>query len=94
MEPGLVPGGYEAGLEFSWVWAHAWFWLSLQLAHLEGQGMRMLDIGSQRSPWPWFAALNGFDVIVSDVTWEFRALWRRASRDLDSRTQDTLSSLT
>ncbi len=66
---------------YSRVWEYPWVWF--QLESLKGNGLRVLDIGSERSPFPWFLATQGFDVVVSDISPNYWRVWQRASRQLD-----------
>lgn len=60
------------------LWEYPWIWFNLE--KYKGQNMSLLDIGTQRSPYPWLLAGNGFDVTVSDVTGIWKKDWLRASR--------------
>lgn len=66
---------------YSRLWEYPWVWS--QLEPLKGQGLRVLDIGSEESPFPWFLATQDFDVIVSDVTAKYSRVWKRARERLD-----------
>ena len=65
---------------YSRIWEYPWVWL--QLESIKARGLRLLDIGSERSPLPWFLASRGFNVIVSDITANYWRVWQRASRQL------------
>lgn len=65
---------------YSRLWEYPW--LYLQLKNIK-TGLRLLDIGSELSPMPWFFSTHGFDVIVSDWTARYWRRWSRASRMLD-----------
>lgn len=65
---------------YSRVWEYPWIWL--QLETLQNRGLRILDIGSEKSPFPFFLARKGFDVIVSDVDTNRLRMWKRASHEL------------
>lgn len=65
---------------YSRVWEYPWIWL--QLESLQNRGLRILDIGSEKSPFPFFLAVKGFDVIVSDVDTNRLRMWKRASHEL------------
>jgi SAM-dependent methyltransferase len=74
----------ETGLQeyktFSRIWEYPWIWFRMQ--SLKGKNLRVLDIGSERSPFPWFLATQGFHVTVSDLTASYWRAWQRASRQL------------
>ncbi|MGD8313725.1 MAG: methyltransferase domain-containing protein [Syntrophobacterales bacterium] len=65
---------------YSRVWEYPWLWSKLE--SLKGQGLRVLDLGSERSPIQWFLATQGFRVIVSDINAQHWRVWRRASKKL------------
>jgi SAM-dependent methyltransferase len=67
---------------YSRVWEYPWLWF--QLEH-SPRSLRVLDIGSERSPYPWLLAEKGFDVTVSDVTPGYWGLWRNTQRLLGVR---------
>jgi SAM-dependent methyltransferase len=75
---------HQAGLEeyttYSRFWEYPWLWT--QLEPLKKCGLRVLDIGSERSPFPWFLATQGFDIIVSDISANNWGVWERAGRHL------------
>lgn len=65
---------------YSRIWEYPWVWLQLEL--MKGRSLRLLDVGSERSPFLWFLATQGFDVTISDITANYWRVWRRASRQL------------
>lgn len=71
----------EEYLTYSRIWEYPWIWFHLKT--LEQQGLQVLDIGTQTSPFPWFLATRGFDVIVSDIGPDFWRVWQRANRKLN-----------
>jgi|GEM_PF-139183 len=68
---------------YSRTWEYPWLWLQLQ--GLKGQDLRVVDVGSEQSPFPWFLAANGFHVAVSDVTPAHWPAWGAARRRLPAR---------
>jgi SAM-dependent methyltransferase len=74
-------GGLVEYITYSRIWEYPWLWF--QLNSLKGSGLRVLDIGSERSPFAWFLATQGFKVTVSDVTANYWRTWQRASHRLD-----------
>lgn len=65
---------------YSRIWEYPWLWSKLE--SLKGQGLRVLDLGSERSPIQWFLAAQGFRVIVSDISAQHWRVWRRANKKL------------
>jgi ADP-heptose:LPS heptosyltransferase/SAM-dependent methyltransferase len=65
---------------YSRIWEYPWLWSKLE--PLKGQGLRVLDLGSERSPIQWFLATQGFRVIVSDISAQHWRVWRRANKKL------------
>jgi SAM-dependent methyltransferase len=65
---------------YSRIWEYPWLWSKLE--SLKGQGLRVLDLGSERSPIQWFLATQGFRVIVSDISAQHWRVWRRANKKL------------
>lgn len=75
-----VHGGLRQFDTYSRLWEYPWVWTRLE--PLKGRNLRVLDIGSELSPFSWFLATQGFDVTVSDVKancWQF---WQKASQAL------------
>src|SRR6267143_3090200 len=73
-------GGLQEYTTFCRIWEYPQMWFQLEPLH--GRNLRVLDIGSERSPFPWYLAKQGFDVIVSDVTLGYWSLWEAAARKL------------
>jgi len=67
---------------YSRIWEYPWLWFHLQDLP---RNARVLDIGSERSPFPWYLASQGFDVIVSDVTGDHWDTWEKASQRVEVR---------
>lgn len=65
---------------YSRIWEYPRVWL--KLSSLKQQELRLLDIGSSSSPFPWFLAMQGFNIIISDVTANHWRVWKRAKRRL------------
>ncbi len=49
---------------YSRIWEYPWLWSHLK--PLADKGLKLLDVGSEMSPLPWYLASQGYDVIVSD----------------------------
>lgn len=73
-------GGLCEYKTYSRIWEYPWLWF--QLRDLPRKNTRVLDSGSERSPFPWYLATQGFDVMVSDVTADYWGVWKVASRSL------------
>lgn len=73
-------GGLAEYKTYSRIWEYPWLWF--QLESLANQNLRVLDAGSERSPFPWFLAIRGFEVIVSDISLDYWGMWRAASKKL------------
>ncbi len=65
---------------YSRIWEYPWLWL--QIGKLAGRGLTVLDVGSERSPFPWFLCKRGFGVVVSDTAARYWRSWRRAEKRL------------
>jgi SAM-dependent methyltransferase len=65
---------------YSRIWEYPWLWFRIQ--ELAKKDLHILDTGSERSPFPWYLATQGFNVTVSDVTEEYWDVWKNASRRL------------
>ena len=74
------PTGLLEYSTYSRIWEYPWVWFHLK--PLRRQDIRVLDIGSEKSPFPWFLATQGFDVMVSDKSAHYWRLWHQASRQL------------
>jgi len=64
---------------YSRIWEYPWLWFKLK--RYSGNGMKVLDLGSEMSPFPWFLSLNGFDVTVSDLETTYWNNWKKISRN-------------
>jgi 2-polyprenyl-3-methyl-5-hydroxy-6-metoxy-1,4-benzoquinol methylase len=55
---------------WSKVWEYPWLWFNA-LAHVHWPGTRLVDIGAELSPFPWFAAMLGARVtlVETDAQW-------------------------
>lgn len=73
--------GLQEYATFSRVWEYPWLWQRLQ--PFEGRQLQVLDVGSERSPFPWFLATRGFRVMVSDLHPNHWRMWGRARQILN-----------
>src|SRR5260370_17577114 len=80
-------GGLTEYTTYSRIWEYPWLWFHLKDLP---RNARVLDIGSERSPFPWYLRTQGFDVIVSDVTVEHWELWKEASRRIGASPRLTI----
>lgn len=71
-------GSLKEYTTYSRVWEYPWIWL--QLKALKGKKLRVLDIGSETSPLIWYLAVQGFDVIISDITARYWQEWKKAKK--------------
>jgi len=60
---------------YSRIWEYPWLWL--RLAPYKQHNLRLLDIGSELSPFPWFLAENGFSVTISDCSTKYFRIWNK-----------------
>jgi len=75
-----IRGGLQEYITYSRIWEYPWLWF--QLNQLKGHGLRIIDIGSEKSPFPWFLAMQDFRVTVSDITANYWRIWKKASQQL------------
>jgi SAM-dependent methyltransferase len=73
-------GGLAEYQTYSRIWEYPWLWFQLENAPTT---LSVLDVGSERSAFPWLLASKGFDVTVSDVTAKYWDLWKSAQQSLD-----------
>jgi len=81
---------YENGLRvftnWSKVWEYPWLWYN-GLEQLDWKGKRLLDLGSEISPMPWFIATLGarVDLLETDPQWIpiWQALKEKLSVDVN-----------
>ena len=74
--------GLQEYTTYSRLWEYPWAWSQLEL--LKGRGLQVLDVGSGRSAFPWFLAIQGFRVIVSDTRVDYWRLWGKANHRIKS----------
>jgi ADP-heptose:LPS heptosyltransferase/2-polyprenyl-3-methyl-5-hydroxy-6-metoxy-1,4-benzoquinol methylase len=65
---------------FSRIWEYPWLWTKLK-PYAE-KNLKLLDVGSELSPFPWFLATQGFRVIVSDISTKYWNDWKEIDRKL------------
>jgi SAM-dependent methyltransferase len=63
------------------IWEYPWVWQQLKSISTDKQ--TVLDIGSERSPFGWFLATQGYDVIISDYNPAYRQQWRETAQKLN-----------
>jgi SAM-dependent methyltransferase len=67
------------------LWEYPWAWM--QLESLKQRDLSVLDIGSEFSPLPWYLAMQGFRVTVSDLTARFWWYWGAAAQRSGARVE-------
>lgn len=76
---------------YSRVWEYPWVWF--QLKDFKHRNLKILDIGSELSPFPWFLVSQGFDVTISDITANYWPAWKRVGQQLNLKvTKRTLDA--
>ena len=80
------PNGLQTFLNWSKVWEYPWLW-EKALQGIRWSGQRLVDLGSEISPMPWFLATLGARVtlIETDAQWipRWEALRTRLGVDVD-----------
>ena len=73
--------------DWSKVWEYPWLWYARACSHIRWSGLRLVDLGSEVSPMPWFLATLGARVtlIETDPQWvpRWEALRARLGVDVD-----------
>jgi polysaccharide pyruvyl transferase WcaK-like protein/SAM-dependent methyltransferase len=79
--------------DWSKIWEYPWAWTYLH--HLPFPDMRILDIGSEISPMPWFFASLGAEVSIVERDDSYRAKWLelRAKQDYRVRWEIVSSAM-
>lgn len=70
---------------YSRIWEYPWLWTYLK--PLANKGLKLLDIGSEMSPFPWYLASQCYDVIVSDHNKANWNSWKTVNKKLGSDTK-------
>ncbi|MCX5835247.1 MAG: class I SAM-dependent methyltransferase [Deltaproteobacteria bacterium] len=73
-------GGLRVIESTSKLWEYPFCWFAIN--HHAPPGARILDIGTERSPFPFYLARKGYDVTITDVEKRWRRDWQRAEREL------------
>src|SRR4029078_1800849 len=73
--------GLKQYTTYSRIWEYPWAWF--QLEKFKQKSLKLLDIGSELSPFPWFLVSQGFDVTLSDVTADYWPVWKGVGRKLN-----------
>ena len=76
------PLGLRTFCNWSKVWEYPWIW-DRGLKCLDWKGLRVLDIGSEQSPWPWFLALKGAHVVIVERAADWVEQWEAIRQKLD-----------
>jgi SAM-dependent methyltransferase len=69
-----APLGLRTFTDWSKVWEYPWLWFN-GLASVTWSGARLVDIGSEISPMPWFLALKGARVTLIETSREWIPVW-------------------
>ena len=69
-------GSLKEYTTYSRIWEYPWIWF--QLEPLKNKRLRVLDIGSETSPFIWYLAIQGFNVFISDITAKYWQNWQKA----------------
>ena len=80
------PLGLRTFCNWSKIWEYPWVWEN-GLKNLDWKGLRVLDIGSERSPWPWFLSRLGAQVTLVEATANFVEQWEAVRQKLDVSVQ-------
>jgi len=78
--------GLRTFTNWSKVWEYPWLWFNA-LSGAVGEGVRLVGVGSERSPIPWIAALLGAEVTMVEADAQFVPLWEDLARRLRVRIQ-------
>ncbi len=73
------PLGLRTFTDWSKVWEYPWLWFGAldQVDWSRGEGVRLVDLGSELSPMPWIAALLGARVTLVETDARFVPAWTR-----------------
>ncbi len=69
------PLGLHQYSDFSKNWEYPWLWFN-RLEDLVRPSVRILDIGSELSPMPWFFASKGAEVTLTEIHDELVGHWK------------------
>ncbi len=81
-------GGLQEYYTYSRIWEYPW--ATFQLRPFFGCASKVLDVGSGKSPLPWFLAKQGVTVIVSDCTPAYWRIWKQARHRLGVNVQQLI----
>lgn len=68
------PLGLRVFTNWSKIWEYPRLWYD-QLHNLKFDGLSVLDIGSEQSPWPWFLASKGAHVTIIETSENWVEQW-------------------
>jgi SAM-dependent methyltransferase len=69
-----------------WEYPFCWFVINRHAT----PGTRILDIGTERSPFPFYLARKGYDVTITDVDKQWKKVWDRARTNLSLPVADAI----
>ncbi len=81
-------GGLRVVESTSKLWEYPFCWFVIN-RHAT-PGARILDIGTERSPFPFYLARKGYDVTITDVDKQWKELWDRARTNLSLPVADAI----
>ena len=73
-------GNLRVYTTYSRIWEYPFCWFSIDKYY--PRGAKILDIGSEMSPFPFFLAMKGYDVTIMDASKRWKKHWYKASREL------------
>lgn len=74
--------GLRTFTTWSKIWEYPWLWHAA-LGRIDWAGKRLVDLGSEISPMPWFLATLGASVTLIEVDSQWAPLWEQLRSKLD-----------
>jgi len=72
--------GLRQHTNWSKVWEYPWLWFN-GLGHINWPGVKLLDLGSELSPMPWFLASLGAHVTLVEADAQWLPTWERVGKE-------------
>jgi ubiquinone/menaquinone biosynthesis C-methylase UbiE len=82
-------GGLRVVESTTKLWEYPFCWFEIN-RHAPARA-RILDVGTERSPFPFFLALQGYNVTINDIDKKWKAYWDRAARELKTKIEYAIS---
>ena len=76
-----APYGLREFCNWSKIWEYPRIWFD-GLDEMDWKGKRLIDVGSERSPWPWFMASLGAKVTIVEASSEWVSHWESVREHL------------